>query len=70
MRISLITNGPKCVEEGGKTLDGSLVILRYLAEKSEFDCAGSNAWENAWAANYCRFHQRLVHSSYKDKYKV
>ena len=38
-------------EEGGQMLGGSNVILRYLAEKSEFNVAGSNDWENAWLAN-------------------
>ena len=39
------------LEEDGKKLGGSVVILRYLAEKPEFNVAGSNAWENAWLAN-------------------
>lgn len=39
---------PVLKEPGEKTLSGSLVILRYLAEKEEFNVAGSNAWENAW----------------------
>ena len=42
---------PVLEEAGGKKLGGSMVILRYLAEKPEFGCAGSNAWENAWLAN-------------------
>ena len=41
------------MEENGKKLGGSVVILRYLAEK--FGCAGSNAWENAWLANIADF---------------
>ena len=41
------------LEENEKKLGGSLVILRYLAEKH--DCAGSDAWENAWAANTADF---------------
>ena len=43
------------LEENGKKLGGGLVILRYLAEKPEFGCAGSNAWENAWLANIADF---------------
>ncbi|XP_003386761.1 PREDICTED: glutathione S-transferase-like [Amphimedon queenslandica] len=43
------------LEEGGKKLGGSLVVLRYLAEKPEFGAAGSNAWENAWLANIADF---------------
>ena len=39
------------LEEDGKKLGGSVVILRYLAEKPEFNVAGSNAWDNAWLAN-------------------
>ena len=39
------------LEEDGKKLGGSNVILQYLAEKPEFNVAGSNAWENAWLAN-------------------
>ena len=39
------------LEEDGKKLGGSVIILRYLAEKPEFNVAGSNAWENAWLAN-------------------
>ena len=39
------------LEEDGKKLGGSIIILRYLAEKPEFNVAGSNAWENAWLAN-------------------
>ena len=39
------------LEEDGKKLGGTLVILQYLAEKTEFNVAGSNAWENAWLAN-------------------
>lgn len=41
------------LEEGGKKLGGSIVILRYLGEK--FCLAGSNAWENAWLANISDF---------------
>ena len=43
------------LEEGGQRLGGSNVILRYLAEKSEFNVAGSNDWENAWLANISDF---------------
>ena len=43
------------MEENGKKLGGSVVILRYLAEKQEFGCACSNAWENAWLANIADF---------------
>ena len=46
---------PVLEENGDKKLGGSLVILRYLAEKPEFDCAGSNAWENAWLDNIADF---------------
>ena len=31
------------------------MILRYLAEKAEFNVAGSNEWENAWLANIADF---------------
>ena len=30
------------LEEGGKQLGGNQVILHYLAEKAEFNVAGSN----------------------------
>ena len=43
------------LEEGGKQLGGNQVILRYLAEKAEFNVAGSNEWENAWLANIADF---------------
>jgi glutathione S-transferase len=43
------------LEEDGNMLGGSLVILRYLAEKPEFDCAGNNQWDNAWLANIADF---------------
>ena len=43
------------LEEDGKKLGGSIIILRYLAEKPEFNVAGSNAWENAWLANIADF---------------
>ena len=31
------------------------MILHYLAEKAEFNVAGSNKWENAWLANIADF---------------
>ena len=43
------------LEEDGKKLGGSLVILRYLAEK--YGLAGSNAWDNAWLGNISDFIQ-------------
>jgi glutathione S-transferase len=43
------------LEEDGNMLGGSLVILRYLAEKPEFDSAGNNQWDNAWLANIADF---------------
>jgi glutathione S-transferase len=43
------------LEEDGKKLGGSKVILRYLAEKSEIGLAGSNPWENACLANLSDF---------------
>ena len=52
------------LEEDGKQLGSSNVILRYLAEKPEFNVAGSNAWENAWLANIGDFikdfHSELI----------
>ena len=41
------------LEEGGKKLGGSLIVLRYVGEK--FGLAGSNAWENAQIANISDF---------------
>ena len=41
------------LEEGGKKLGGSLIVLRYLGEK--LGVAGSNAWENAQIANISDF---------------
>ena len=41
------------LEEDGKKLGGSAVMLRYLAEK--YGLAGSNAWDNAWLANISDF---------------
>ena len=39
------------LEEDGKKLAGGRVIARYLAEKPEFNLAGSNAFENAEIAS-------------------
>ena len=41
------------LEEGGKKLGGSLIVLRYLGEK--LGVAGSNAWENAQIASISDF---------------
>lgn len=46
---------PVLEENDGRMLGGSLAILRYLAEKREFDCAGSNDMENAWLAGVADF---------------
>lgn len=43
------------LEEGGRQLGGSLVILRYLAEKEEFSVAGNNEWENTQLASIADF---------------
>ena len=62
------------LEEDGKKLGGSNVILQYLAEKPEFNVAGSNAWDNAWLANIGDFikdfHSELVKAVFeKDEEK-
>ena len=57
------------LEEDGKKLGGSVVILRYLAEKPEFNVAGSNAWDNAWLANIGDFIKDLNTERAKAKYE-
>lgn len=51
------------LEEGGRQLGGSIVILRYLGEK--LGVAGANAWENAQIANISDFVNDFLTESLK-----
>uniref|UniRef100_A0A1X7UUC6 Glutathione transferase n=1 Tax=Amphimedon queenslandica TaxID=400682 RepID=A0A1X7UUC6_AMPQE len=51
------------LEEDGKKLGGSVIILRYLGEK--YGLAGSNAWDNAHLANISDFIKDFSTEMYK-----
>ena len=55
------------LEEDGKKLGGSVVILRYLGEK--YGLAGSNAWENAHLANIADFIKDFSNEMVKTHYE-
>uniref|UniRef100_A0A1X7UTR3 Uncharacterized protein n=1 Tax=Amphimedon queenslandica TaxID=400682 RepID=A0A1X7UTR3_AMPQE len=55
------------LEEDGKKLGGSAVILRYLGEK--YGLAGSNAWDNAHLANISDFIKDFTNELVKVRYE-
>ncbi|XP_003386764.2 PREDICTED: glutathione S-transferase-like [Amphimedon queenslandica] len=55
------------LEEDGKKLGGSTVILRYLGEKHGL--AGSNAWDNAHLANISDFIKDFTNELVKVRYE-
>jgi glutathione S-transferase len=57
------------LEEDGKKLGGSTVILRYLGEKPEVGLAGSNLWENSFLANIADFIKDLTMEMIRMRYE-
>lgn len=57
------------LEEDGKKLGGSHVMLRYLAEKPEINLAGADAWENAQIANIADFIKDFISEMVKVYYE-
>ena len=55
------------LEEDGKKLGGSVVILRYLGEK--YGLAGSNPWDNAYLANIADFIKDFINELTKTFYE-
>ena len=55
------------LEEDGKKLGGSVIMLRYLGEK--YGLAGSSAWDNAWLANISDFIKDLQTEMSKVRYE-
>jgi glutathione S-transferase len=55
------------LEEDGKMMGGSVVILRYVGEK--LGLAGDNAWDNAWLGNLGDFISDLIGEMIKIRFE-